>query len=279
MRNWRIISTIAAVVLAAIAGVLVWKYLTNADNRAEKQQGPGAGAGRRSRRSPGARVFDQALADKLFETKQIPKRLAAAGLHHAGHATTALLDALQGQGRRAPTSSPARRSSPTSSWQPSQLVSTVAGAIPKGNAGHHVSLDQTPRRRRLRDAGRQGERHPQLPGHGHDGGQRTCGTRRRRSCSRASRCIAVGSSTILPQRRSRRHTSERERRRPRPPRRQTQPASLITLQVTPRQAEQIVQGTTLGTVWLSLNPPDFNGRQLQEPDRDRRRRSTCSTSR
>ena len=35
MRNWRIISTLAAVVFAAIAGVLVWKYLNNADSRAQ----------------------------------------------------------------------------------------------------------------------------------------------------------------------------------------------------------------------------------------------------
>ena len=39
MRNWRIISTIAAVVLAAIAGVLVWKYVTDADTRAEHNKG------------------------------------------------------------------------------------------------------------------------------------------------------------------------------------------------------------------------------------------------
>ena len=46
---------------------------------------------------------------------------------------------------------------------------------------------------------------------------------------------------------------------------QTQPSSLITLQVTPRQAEQIVQGTTLGTVWLSLNPPDFTPGKFKSP--------------
>ena len=37
----------------------------------------------------------------------------------------------------------ARRSSPTSSSQASQLVSTVAGAIPKGKQAITVSLDQT----------------------------------------------------------------------------------------------------------------------------------------
>ena len=46
---------------------------------------------------------------------------------------------------------------------------------------------------------------------------------------------------------------------------QNQPSSLITLQVTPRQAEQIVQGTTIGTVWLSLDPPDFTPGQFKSP--------------
>ena len=35
MRNWRVLTAIAAVVLAAIAGVLVWQYVNDADDRAE----------------------------------------------------------------------------------------------------------------------------------------------------------------------------------------------------------------------------------------------------
>jgi hypothetical protein len=40
---------------------------------------------------------------------------------------------------------------------------------------------------------------------------------------------------------------------------------LITLQVTPRQAEQIVQGTDIGTVWLSLDPPNFSPNKFKTP--------------
>ena len=36
--------------------------------------------------------------------------------------------------------------------------------------------------------------------------------------------------------------------------------------MTPRQAEQIVQATTIGTVYLSLNPPGFNTRQFKTPE-------------
>ena len=35
--------------------------------------------------------------------------------------------------------------------------------------------------------------------------------------------------------------------------------------LTPRQAEQIVQATTVGTVYLSLNPPGFKPAQFKSP--------------
>ena len=46
---------------------------------------------------------------------------------------------------------------------------------------------------------------------------------------------------------------------------ETQPASLITLEVSPRQAEQIVQGIETGKMWLSLNPPGFNPKTFVYP--------------
>ena len=36
MRNWRVLTAIAAAVLALLAGVLVWKYADNAKNDAKK---------------------------------------------------------------------------------------------------------------------------------------------------------------------------------------------------------------------------------------------------
>ena len=38
VRNWRVLTAIAAVVLAALAGVLVWQYVDDADDRAEEDQ-------------------------------------------------------------------------------------------------------------------------------------------------------------------------------------------------------------------------------------------------
>lgn len=40
MRNWRVITAIAAVMLAALAGVLVWQYVDKADERAEDDKEP-----------------------------------------------------------------------------------------------------------------------------------------------------------------------------------------------------------------------------------------------
>src|SRR5215210_2372537 len=37
VRNWRVLTAIAAVVLAALAGVLVWKYTDDAENNAKNK--------------------------------------------------------------------------------------------------------------------------------------------------------------------------------------------------------------------------------------------------
>src|SRR5262249_14677776 len=41
---------------------------------------------------------------------------------------------------------------------------------------------------------------------------------------------------------------------------------LITLEVNPRQAEQLVQGREDGSLWLSLNPPTWKPGDFQTPD-------------
>ena len=258
MRNWRIISTIAAVVFAAIAGVLVWKYLSNADSRAEKKKDLVEVLVAKNRIARGT-VFDRrwptsssswsrSHATRCRRTRSCPTsdetllatyktRVAATDIYQG---TPLVSDQFVGA---------------------SQLVSTVAGAIPKGKQAITISLDQT-----------------------HSvGGFVTPGDKRQRASSttrssttRATRpahkttafllpgvkVIAVGSSTVLPQAQTTSATGTGDTTTTQP---QAQPSSLITLQVTPRQAEQIVQGTTLGTVWLSLNPPDFAAGKFVAP--------------
>ena len=141
MRNWRIISTIAAVVLAAIAGVLVWKYVTDADTRAEKDKHLVTVLVAKERIARGT-VFDQVLTDKQFETVKVPEDSLPPEPHPAGHATRPARRSTRARSPR-PTSSPARPVVADQFVQSSQLVNTVAGAIPKGKQAITVSLDQT----------------------------------------------------------------------------------------------------------------------------------------
>ena len=75
--------------------------------------------------------------------------------------------------------------------------------------------------------------------------------------------IAVGSTTILPS--SSAPVANVNGGATTTTQPETQPASLITLEVTPRQAEQIVQATTIGTMYLSLNPPGFDPKKFTTP--------------
>src|SRR5262249_52880013 len=77
--------------------------------------------------------------------------------------------------------------------------------------------------------------------------------------------LAVGSSTVLPTQANATTASATNGATPTSQPQQQQPPSLITLQVTPRQAEQIVQGQAQGTLYMSLNPPDFKPGNFQNP--------------
>ena len=133
MRNWRIISTIAAVVFAAIAGVLVWKYLTNADTRAEKNKHLVTVLVAKSQIARGT-LFDQALTDKLFEAKQIPKDSLPP--NYISPAERGAPHALQGQGRR-----------PATIFQGTPLVSDQLGRrIPARQHGFRAPSRRASRR-------------------------------------------------------------------------------------------------------------------------------------
>ena len=258
MRNWRIISTIAAVVFAAIAGVLVWRYLTEADTRAESKKNLVKVLVAKTHLSRGT-LFDTALSDKNFVETKIPKDAVPPNQIYPA-SDSALLQTYKGRVAAADI----YQGTPIVSdqfVQASQLVSTVAGAIPKGKQAITISLDQThavggfvtPGDRvnlllNYQVIGVDGNATPHkvtaflLPG---------------------LKVIAVGSSTVLPQNPSSGGSSSNGDTTTTT--QANQPSSLITLQVTPRQAEQIVQGTTLGTVWMSLNPPDFAAGKFVSP--------------
>ena len=265
MRNWRIISTVAAVVLAAIAGVLVWKYVTDADSRAEKDKNLVTALVAKDRIARGT-VFNQVLTDKLFTEIKIPEDSLPPNRILPG--TDQALLAIY-KDKVAATDIFAGTPVVADQFvQASQLVNTVAGAIPNGKQAITVSLDQTHAVGGFLTPGDKVNIILNLTvtdvtkrGAANAAGD---GLRSTAFLLPGIKVIAVGATTILPTSPAAQTaadnggattTTEPENR----------PANLITLEVTPRQAEQIVQATTIGTMYLSLNPPGFDPKKFTSP--------------
>ena len=261
MRNWRIISTIAAVVFAAVAGILVWKYLNSADTRAQSNKHLVTVLVAKGQIARGT-LFDQALSEKMFEAKQIPKdSLPPDALTQETDAQ--LLTVFKGK----VANSNIFTGTPIVSdefVQASQLISTVSGAIPTGKEAITVSLDQTHAVGGFVTPGDHVNMMLNFPVTDTGNG----GTSHKVTAFLLPdlKVLAVGSSTVLPASPTAAGSTNGQLTNattttvP-----QNQPASLITLQVSPREAEQIVQGTTVGTVWLTLDPPDFTPGKFKNP--------------
>ncbi|HTK17535.1 MAG TPA: Flp pilus assembly protein CpaB [Acidimicrobiia bacterium] len=259
MRNWRIISTVAAVVLAAIAGVVVWKYVTNADTRAEKNKNL-VTALVAKHEIPRGTVFDQVVRDNLFREVKIPADALPPNRILPG-SDQALLAIYKD--KVAVTDIFAGTPVVADQFvQASQLVNTVAGAIPKGKEAITVSLDQTHAVGGFLTPGDTVNVllsfTPKLVTDPATGKARrvTEPLRTTAFLLPGMKVLAVGSTTIIPSSGAPASGLNGETTTTTQP--QIQPASLITLEVTPRQAEQIVQATAVGTLYLSLNPPGFD---------------------
>lgn len=260
MRNWRIISTIAAVVFAAIAGILVWKYLNGADTRAERNKHLVSVLVAKSSIARGT-VFDQALAENLFSTKQIPQDSLPPDV--LTPATSAHLLSLY-QGKIATSVIFAGTPIVSDEFvQASQLISTVSGAIPSGKEAITISLDQTHAVGGFVTPGDDVNMLLNFPVIDATGAATS--HKATAFLLPGLKVLAVGSSTVLPQGPAVGSPSPVSGSATTTTAAQSQPSSLITLQVTPRQAEQIVQGTDIGTVWLSLDPPNFSPNKFKTP--------------
>jgi pilus assembly protein CpaB len=203
-------------------------------------------------------LFDQALADNLFVSKRIPRDSIPPNAI-APAKDEELLATYRGKvaGSDIFTGVPLVSENFV---QASQLISTVAGAIPKGKQAITVSLDQT---HAVGGFVTPGDKVNIIL---HFSPTETNATAQRKITAfllPGLKVLAVGSSTVLPNSSSASSGSSTGETTTTTP--TQQPSSLITLQVTPRQAEQIIQGTELGTVWLSLNPPDFDPSRFKTP--------------
>jgi pilus assembly protein CpaB len=261
LRNWRIISTIAAVVLAAIAGVLVWKYVTDADTRAEKDKHLVTALVARDRIARGT-VFNQILTDGNFKTVKVPEDSLPPNRILPG--TDQALLALY---KDKVASTDIFAGTPVVAEQfvtASRLVNTVAGAIPKGRQAITVSLDQTHAVGGFLTPGDKVNIILNVPV------KNITGTSDKDVKVTAFllpgvKVIAVGATTILPSSPAASADTAASGGVTTTTQLETQPASLITLEVTPRQAEQIVQGIETGKMWLSLNPPGFDPKTFVYP--------------
>jgi Flp pilus assembly protein CpaB len=261
VRNWRIISTIAAVVFAAVAGVLVWKYLSNADSRAEKKKDLVSVLVAKQKIARGT-VFDTVLADKLYEESQIPRDAVPPGQIQPA-ADSDLLTVYKG--KVAATDIYAGTPLVSDEFvQSSQLVSTVAGAIPKGEQAITVSLDSTHAVGGFVTPGDTVSMLVNLTVKD-ETNPAGAGVKTTAFILPGLKVLAVGSSTVLPSQANATTAAATNGTATPTTQPQNQPPSLITLQVTPRQAEQIVQGENLGSLYLSLNPPDFKPGEFQNP--------------
>ena len=268
MRNWRIISTIAAVVLAAIAGVLVWKYVTDADTRAEKDKKLVTALVAKERIARGT-VFDLLLADKLFDEIKIPEDSLPPNRVLPG-SDQALLAIYKD--RVAATDIFAGTPVVADQFvQASQLVNTFAGAIAKGKQAVTVSLDQTHAVGGFLTPGDKVNVllnfTPKFLTDPQTGNARpvTSDLRTTAFLLPGLKVIAVGSTTVLPTS-SAAPAASVDGSATTTTQPATQPANLITLEVTARQAEQIVHATIVGTVYLSLNPPGFDPKKFTSPE-------------
>ena len=203
-------------------------------------------------------MFDQALADK-DSTKEIPKTRCRPNYIMPG-TDEALLAIYKGK-VAATTSTPARRWCRTSGPGLADRQHRFR-RDPEGQEAVTVSLDQNHAVGGFVTPGDKVNVILNLPRVTNNAGAATVSLRTTAFLLPGLKVLAVGSSTVLPAQST---TPDEHTGTASTTTAQTQPSSLITLQVTPRQAEQIIQGTTLGTVWLSLNPPGFNPGKFKTP--------------
>ena len=244
--------------------MLVWKYVTSADTRAEHDKSFVPALVARSRIARGT-VFDQALADNLFQTVKIPRdSLPPDRIVPATNAE--LLNLYKGK----VAATDIFTGTPMISDQfvaASQLVSTVAGAIPEGRRGDHGEPRPDPRGGRLRDPGRPGEPARQLvaPGRHRPGRQPISVPESLRTTAfllSGLKVIAVGSSTVLPPSPS--GSTSNAGGPPRPPRRsRSRQPDHASGQPAPGGADRA--GTSIGTLYMSLNPADFKAGDFKNP--------------
>ena len=259
MRNWRVLTAIAAVVLAALAGVLVWKYTDNAKNDAKKPYTFTSALVAKSRVAAST-SFDQALSSGLIAREQrVRNDVPASGIDAsktdaqlrkqyadlvAGH------DIAEGQ----MIVDEDFVSLSTSSSGLGGTLSTDEGKVGKNNAqAISVNLDDT---HAVGGFLSPGDRVNVIATVDITDLTSTAGKAIKTTAFLLPgvKVLAVGATTggvhTTAGSQSSSNTTPTTQATP-------QSRGVITLEVGPRQAEQIAQATQLGQLWLTLNPSTY----------------------
>jgi pilus assembly protein CpaB len=247
VRNWRVLTAVVAVVLAAAASVLAYTYLTQADARAQDKTELVPALVARNvvpKGTPGKTAVDEGL----LEVKKVPRDVLP----------DAVLTSDEGLGTLVASSQIAKGQFVVrdSFVAPSQ-VDGFATAVKDGKQAISLTVDPT--------HGVAGFVQPNDSINvlltldiedkvGKGGTLKTTAF-----LIPGLRVLAVGTTTV----------SAQPATNPDGTTATTQPQSteqgLITVEATPRQAEQIAHAMNVGTIAITLNPPDFDAKDFKTP--------------
>jgi Flp pilus assembly protein CpaB len=270
VRNWRVLTAIAAVVLAALAGVLVWKYTDNAKQEAKKPF-EFASVLVAKTRVPASTSFERALdagmivrenrvrndvpasviagaANDLQLKKQHDNLVAS---HDIAEGQTVVSEDFVSSGSVA-SNLGGQLESDQGKDRDSQLMamsvqldeqSAVAGFLVPGDT---VNVMVT----MAEDA-----KHWVATGDGH--------VKFTSFLVPGLKVLAVGQTTAKPATQA--QTASSDGTTPTTTATTSQNRSLITLEVTARQAQQLVHAQDVGKIYLSLNPTSFKAGDFKDP--------------
>ena len=267
MRNWRVLTAVLAVVLAALAGVLVWKYVDDQKNEAKKpyQQVQVLVA---TTDVPAGTSFASALENKMIQRENYTRKDLPVGSISGEQSDNDLktqFDQLIA----------AHNISQKQAITRSDFVASTSAST--GGVEGELATDSKPSNKKNLEALTlqfdsehavggfvQPNDYINIIAHVevHDlTAQNDKPIKMTAFLLPHIKVLAVGATTAVPQQAA----SETGSTTPTT----AAPAAsqgLITVEVNPRQAEQLVQGRELGSLWLSLNPPTWKQGDFTNPD-------------
>jgi pilus assembly protein CpaB len=245
VRNWRVLTAVAAVVLAAAASVLAYTYLTQADARAQTKTELVPALVARSnipKGTPGKTAVDE----NLFEVKQVPRNVLPDGSMSGNTGLSGLVAVAQ---------IPRGQIIVHDSFVAPSQVNGFSTTIKDGLQAISFSVDQT--------HGVAGFIQPNdsidllytVP-------LTPSGLKTTAYLIPGLQVLAVGNTTASANQSQPQGTNGATATTQAP----AQSSGIITVEVNPRQAEQIAHAENDGgTMTLTLNPPNFNAKDFKTP--------------